>query len=259
MTSLFDELRGTIRHGHERVLGTVVTGSRVGSKVLLAVDGTVVASRGDFPLTSECLASGVAVLVAGETRCATLTDGTEVFWESFKPPPRLILIGATDFSAALATVGALVGFHVIVVDARATFATNLRFPTAHEVIVDWPHRMLESISPALCGADALCVLSHDNKFDVPALMSAFDTSVGYIGAMGSRATHAQRCAELAEVGAAPQQIASIYAPIGLDLGGNTPEEMAIAVVAEILLVRSRRTGAPLSAGTGPIHMDPSLH
>ena len=122
----------------------------------------------------------------------------DVFIESFAPPPRMLIFGAVDFTAALATAAKFLGFHVTVCDAREVFATVQRFPMADEVVVDWPHRLVERVGGELGAADAICVLTHDAKFDVPAIVAAFETDVGYLGAMGSRHTHEKRIERLTE-------------------------------------------------------------
>jgi xanthine dehydrogenase accessory factor len=151
-------------------------------------------------------------------------------------------------------VAKVLGYRVIVCDAREVFATKKRFPQADEVVVDWPHRLLAKVGDRLGPRDAVCVLTHDAKFDVPAIVGALATEVGYIGAMGSRRTHAARLARLREVGVDDAAMTRVMAPIGLDIGGRTPEETAIAICAEIIALRTGRTTVPsLRAGDGPIH------
>ena len=135
----------------------------------------------------------------GEAREDTVT----VFFETFAPPPRMLIFGAVDFTAALVRVAKVLGYRVTVCDAREVFATTRRFPFADEVVVDWPHRLLEREGATLGPADAVCVLTHDAKFDVPALVAALGTDAGYIGAMGSRRTHAARVERLREAGVGP--------------------------------------------------------
>ena len=120
-----------------------------------------------------------------------MNERSRVFIESFAPPPRMVIFGAVDFTAALARVAKVLGYHVTVCDAREVFATRKRFPMADEVVVDWPDRHLAAVGATLGPRDAVCVLTHDAKFDVPAIIAALDTNVGYLGAMGSRRTHAR--------------------------------------------------------------------
>ena len=175
----------------------------------------------------------------------------EVFVASFAPAPRMVIFGAIDFSAALAKAGKLLGFHVTVVDAREVFATRKRFPDADEVVVDWPHRWLASQD--VDSRTVICVLTHDPKFDVPALQVAVGTKAAYIGAMGSRRTHEDRVARLKEAGLTDEELARIHSPIGLDLGARTPEETAISIAAEIVQRRWGGTGSQLTVSEGPIH------
>lgn len=180
-----------------------------------------------------------------------LGDGLEVFVGSLAPPPRMYIFGAIDFSHALCRVGKLLGFRVTVCDAREVFATARRFPEADEVVVDWPHRWLSSqpVDPRT----VICVLTHDPKFDVPALQVALRTDAGYIGAMGSRRTHEDRLRRLKEAGVTDDELARVHSPIGLDLGARTPEETAISIAAEVILDRWGGSGVRLTQTEGPIH------
>ena len=180
-----------------------------------------------------------------------------VFIESFAPPPRMIIFGAVDFTAALARVAKVLGYRVTVCDARPVFATPARFPMADEVVVDWPNRYLAEAGPDLGPRDAVCVLTHDPKFDVPAIVSALATDVGYLGAMGSRRTHHERSIRLREAGVTDSQLERILAPIGLDIGARTPEETAVSICAEIIALRTGRVVSSLRDTEGPIHRDPS--
>ena len=174
--------------------------------------------------------------------------------ESFAPPPRMVIFGAVDFTAALARVAKVLGYHVTVCDAREIFATKRRFPMADEVIVDWPEPVLDRLGPTLGPRDAVCVLTHDPKFDVPAIEGALASRVGYVGVMGSRKTHGKRMERLAEVGVTdPVQLARIMAPIGIDVGARSPEETAISILAEIIALRTGRKAPSLRDGAGPIH------
>jgi xanthine dehydrogenase accessory factor len=180
-----------------------------------------------------------------------------VFVESFAPAPRMLIFGAVDFTAALARAAKLLGYHVTVCDAREVFATRRRFPMADDVVVDWPHRLLEQVGSTLGPRDAVCVLTHDHKFDVPAIIAALATDVGYIGAMGSRRTHRDRVERLEAEGVDDAALERVMAPIGLDIGARTPEETAVAVCAEIIALRTARgrdERVPSLRDTeGPIH------
>ncbi|WP_330288010.1 XdhC family protein [Streptomyces sp. NBC_00576] len=165
--------------------------------------------------------------------------------------PRMLIFGAVDFAAALSQAGRFLGYQVTVCDARPVFATAARFPHADEIVVDWPHRYLEQAE--VDTRTAVCVLTHDAKFDIPLLRLALGLPVGYVGAMGSRRTHDERLRLLSEAGVPEGQLARLRSPIGLDLGARTPEETAISITAEIVSRTNRATGLPLSALAGPIH------
>jgi xanthine dehydrogenase accessory factor len=183
-------------------------------------------------------------------------EGLDVFVESFAPPPRMIVFGAIDFAAAVAKIGSFLGFRVTVCDARPVFATASRFPGANEVVVEWPHRYLKAEAEAgrIDGRTALCVLTHDPKFDVPLLEVALRLpEVGYIGAMGSRRTHEDRIARLREAGVTDEEIARMSSPIGLDLGARTPEETAVSIAAEMIALHWGGAGSRLAEREGPIH------
>ncbi len=183
----------------------------------------------------------------GERRQDELT----VFVQSFAPRPRMLVFGAIDFAAAVARVGKFLGYRVTVCDARAVFATPKRFPDADEVVVEWPHRFLETVD--VDARTIICVLTHDPKFDVPLLEAALRTDAAYIGAMGSRRTHEDRLARLRDEGVSEESLARISSPIGLDIGARTPEETAVSIAAEIVALRWGGTGRRLGDTDGPIH------
>ncbi|MCW2755448.1 MAG: hypothetical protein JWQ32_2859 [Marmoricola sp.] len=175
----------------------------------------------------------------------------DVFLQSFAAPARMIVFGAGDFATAMARIGSFLGYRVTVCDARAVFATPERFPYADEVVVDWPHRYLTA--QAVDSATVLCVLTHDPKFDVPLLRVALETEAAYIGVMGSRRASADLIRRLREAGVPEGQFARLRSPIGLDVGGRTPEETAVSIAAEIIAVTTGRTGLPLRDVAHPIH------
>jgi xanthine dehydrogenase accessory factor len=258
--TLFESLRDALVAGRPVALATVVAGPGVGDKVLVAADGSVEGRLGDPDLGRVVVRDARGELAAGRTgvrhygpQGQANEDDVTVFIETFSPPPRLLVFGAVDFTAALVRVAKVLGYRVTVCDARPVFATARRFPLADEVVVDWPHRLLEQQGAALGPADAVCVLTHDAKFDVPAIVAALGTDAGYIGAMGSRRTHDDRVRRLREAGVDDLGLARVHAPIGLDLGARTPEETAIAICAEIIAVRTGRPGSSLRTSTGPIH------
>ncbi len=168
----------------------------------------------------------------------------------FGAPPLLIVVGAVEFAVPLTRLGAALGYRVTVVDPRPAFASAARFPGA-EVVVDWPDRYLERTP--MDARTAICVLSHDAKIDVPALVVALAGPAGYVGAMGSRRTHDDRIVRLSEAGVSRESIATLRSPIGLDLGGRSPAETALSILAEIVAVRHGASGGPLSRRDGPVH------
>jgi xanthine dehydrogenase accessory factor len=178
-------------------------------------------------------------------------DDLSVFVQSFTPPPQMLVFGAIDFAAAVARAGKFLGYHVTVCDARPVFATASRFPDADEVVTDWPHRYLTGIDTD--SRTVICVLTHDPKFDVPLLEVALRRPAAYIGAMGSRRTHADRLDRLREAGLTEPELARLRSPIGLDLGARTPEETAVAIAAELIQLRWGGSGQPLTATSGRIH------
>ncbi|GAA1945305.1 XdhC family protein [Nocardioides panacihumi] len=188
-------------------------------------------------------------------------EGMRVFVWAFAPKPRMLVFGAIDFAAAVARVGAFLGYHVTVCDARPVFATRSRFPDADEVVVDWPHRYLAAEAEAgrVDARTVITVLTHDPKFDVPLLEVALRLpQVGYVGAMGSRRTHEDREQRLKEAGLTADEVARLSSPIGLDLGARTPEETAISIAAEIIAGRWGGSGNRLGQLDGRIHREHAL-
>jgi xanthine dehydrogenase accessory factor len=233
---------------------------RLGAKLAVRPDAEPVGSLGESELDRVVIRDVRAALETGHSVArhygprgeARRTDVT-VFIEVFAPARRMVIFGAVDFSGALVRMAKVLGYHVTVCDARPTFATKARFPEADEVVVDWPHRFLEKIEEPLGPLDAVCVLTHDHKFDVPALLAALDTNVGYLGAMGSRTTHQGRIQRLRAEGLDPERIRQIMAPIGIDIGARTPEETAVSICAEIIAVHAGVMAPSLRDGSGPIH------
>ncbi|MGV9824044.1 XdhC family protein [Gordonia sp. NPDC003429] len=211
---------------------------------------------------ADLLASGRSGIV-GVDDCDDPAGGSSAgsrprtFVQTFAPPPRLILVGANDFVRALSKVGADLGYRVTVVDARAVFATPARFPAAHDVVVDWPHRYLktEIDSRATDHNTAVCVMTHDTKFDVPAIEVALGAGdrIGFVGALGSRRTVDDRLARLREAGVDAADLERLRSPLGLDLGGHTPAEAAVSIAAQLIAERHAASGLPLHRRSGPIH------
>ena len=258
--SRYEELRDALRAGEPVALATVVEGPNPGAKLLIRPDGQASGTLGDVNLDRGVARDARGELEAGLTSTRhygahgeAREDDVSVFIESFALPPRMIIFGAVDFTAALAKVAKVLGYRVTVCDARAVFATVLRFPMADEVVNDWPDRYLAKVGEDLGPRDAICVLTHDHKFDVPAIASAVRTRVGYLGAMGSRRTHESRIERLRDAGVTDDEIARVMSPIGLDVGARTPEETAVSICAEIIAQRTGHQPVSLTETTGPIH------
>jgi xanthine dehydrogenase accessory factor len=264
--SLYETWRDAIRAEQPVALATVIEGPGTGNKLLVRPGADPIGSLGDPDLDRVAGRDALAELEAGRTGVRHYGSAGEanpdeagvvpvsVFIESYAPPPQMLIFGAVDFTAALARVAKVLGYRVTVCDAREIFATRRRFPMADEVVVEWPNRLLDRVGSSLGPRDAVCVLTHDPKFDVPAIVGALRTRVGYIGVMGSRKTHAKRMERLAEVGVtAPEDIDRSLAPIGLDIGARSPEETAISICAEIIARRTGKAAPSLREATGPIH------
>ncbi|OPX08683.1 XdhC/CoxI family protein [Mycobacterium sp. AT1] len=229
------------------------------------VTGELGSPRADSAVTDDAR----GLLAAGRSEVLTYGPdgqrrglGMEVFVASYAPRPRMLVFGAIDFAAAVAQQGSFLGYRVTVCDARPVFATSARFPTADEVVVDWPHRYLaaQADAGAIDARTVICVLTHDPKFDVPLLEVALRLpEVAYIGAMGSRRTHDDRLARLREAGLTDAELEGLSSPIGLDLGGRTPEETAVSIAAEIIARRWGGGGRPLVEVPGRIHHHQHQH
>ncbi|MGW4055784.1 XdhC family protein [Streptomyces sp. NPDC004779] len=249
--------------GEAAALARIVSGpgELLGQALLVHPDGSYEGKLGGHPeLDRTAAAEARALLDAGRTGTVEIgEDGSRcgqpltLLVESSVPAPRMIVFGAIDFASALVRVGKFLGYHVTVCDARPVFATKLRFPEADEIVVEWPHRYLESTE--VDGRTVLCVLTHDAKFDVPLLQAALRLPVAYIGAMGSRRTHEDRNERLRGVGVTELELARLRSPIGLDLGARTPEETALSIGAEIVANRRGGSGASLTGAHTPIHHD----
>lgn len=239
-------------------IATAIDGpAAIGAHIVFDGDhvwGSLKAAGLDYSVTED----GRGLLSSGHTRTLKLgpsgerlQDEVSIFIESYAPAPRMIVFGAIDFAGAVVRVGKFLGYHVTICDARELFTTKKRFPEADEVIVDWPHRYLATLN--LDARTAICVLTHDPKFDVPVLEIALRSKAGYIGAMGSRRTHADRLERLRAIGMSESELARLKSPIGLDIGPRTPEETAISIAAEIISDITGGTCQPLSQGSNPIH------
>lgn len=242
--SLFDTFRRYLGEERPVALATVVAGpDNVGAKIVVHPDGSAEGSMA--PPELACRVAGDAVRLLKEERSETVTHALpegefDVFIDVFPAPARLVIVGAGHIAEALTQLASLLGYQVTVADARAAFALPERFPGAEHVVKGWPQDVLPSIR--LDASTYVVLLSHDSKFDDPTLHHVLPTDVPYIGAIGSRKTQAERFARLREGGFSDEQLARIYGPVGLDLGGKSAMETALAIMAEITAVRRGGSG-----------------
>jgi xanthine dehydrogenase accessory factor len=229
------------------VLLTVVEGEPIGAQLFVPESGDPV---GDGP--RELVDHADDVLRAGHNRTLEL-DGRKVFAEVIGPPPRLLVFGAVDTAEALCRAAKSVGWRTVVADARARFATAERLPSADEIVVAWPDEALARLRPD--HATAVVVLTHEDRFDIPALAGALATDAFYVGALGSRRNQARRRELLLDAGVDEEVLERIFGPAGLDIGAHTPAETALSIFAEILAVRAGRVGGPLREAAGRIHAE----
>lgn len=257
---LFDTYQKAVLNGDAVCLVSVIEGEHLGKKLLVRPGVETLGTLGNSELDRVIQREALAELEIGRSvtrwygECGEQRENTlRVFFESHAPPPVMVIFGAVDFTAGLASVASVIGFKVIVADARPVFATEKRFPMADEIMVMWPDAVFDEIGASLGSRDAVAILTHDAKYDVPAVIRALKTNVGYIGVMGSRRTHDKRTERLIEVGVSKLDLERLHSPIGIDIGGRTPEETAISICAEIIANRSGRQVASLKDTTGPIH------
>lgn len=246
-----------VEAGRPAAIATLLDGPSAGAKLAVADERVVGSLRGPALLDRSVARDAQGLLDQGVTTLrrygadgATMGADIRVHVRSFAPPPRLLVFGANDFSAALAPLAKELGYAVTIGDARERFASAPRFSRAAEVAVEWPQDVLAR--RALGPRDVVLVFTHDPKFDEPALRGALASGAGFIGALGSRGTTEDRNRRLREAGVGDAELARIHAPCGLDIGGRTPEETAVSVLAEIVASRAGRPGGPLRATSGTI-------
>jgi xanthine dehydrogenase accessory factor len=196
-------------------------------------------ARGSIDAAVDAEARAAARLALDEGACRRFASGAvELFVEPLLPRPQLVIVGGVHIAVTLAALARALGFRVVVVDPRTAFATRERFPQADRLVHAWPDAALEELG--LSAASAVAVLSHDPKLDDPALRAALASAAFYVGALGSARTQEKRRERLARAGVPTRDLERIHGPIGLDLGGRAPEEIALAVMAEIVAARNRR-------------------
>lgn len=230
---------------------TVVGGPVIGAKAVLDSEGVVVA--GSLPQEIvEDVTEDARSLMSNEQHRNLEYGEHSVFIETLAPPPDLLVFGAVHIGQAVCSFGAGMGYRVTVVDSRPAFATEERFPDAHRVIVGWPDDIMDQLH--FDRRTWVVVLSHDPRHETPPLAAALKADTRYIGAMGSRRTHRQRVERLEKLGFTETDIARIHSPIGLDIGAETPQEIAVSILAEMTLVRyGAGSGLSLRGTEGRVH------
>jgi xanthine dehydrogenase accessory factor len=244
---VIERILEVVRRDDPAVLFTVLEGERAGQKLLALESGE---RHGDGP--DDLAEQAEELLRAGRNRVLEL-DGVRVFAEVYGPPPRLVVFGAVDTAEALCAAAKQLGWRTLVADARGKFATSDRIPSADELVVAWPEEALDRVQPD--HRTAIVVLTHDDKFDVPALTGALATDAFYIGALGSRRNQERRRERLIAAGVDEAQLDRISGPCGLDVGADTPAETAVSILGEILATRAGREGGPLRASRQRIHAE----
>ena len=245
--TILERLGALQEDGGRAVLFTVLEGGGAGRK-LLVVEGAETLGDADAAFARDA----DEVLRDGRNRLLEV-DGTRVFAEWYGPPPRLLAYGAVDTAEALCSAAKLLGWTTIVADARAKFATRERIPSADELLVAWPEDVLAQVAPD--HQTAIVILTHDDKFDEPALLGALRTEAFYIGALGSRRNQERRRERLLAAGVDEHELERISGPCGLDVGAETQEETALSILAEIVAVRAGRTGGRLRESPRRIHAE----
>lgn len=230
---------------------TLVEGPSTGDKAVIDHSGSVIAGSLPDEIASDVTEDALTLMTHEQHR--SLDYGKHsAFIETLAPPPDLLVFGAVHIGQALASFGTQMGYRVTVVDSRAPFVTEERFPTAHRLLVGWPRDLIDQI-----GFDRrtwVVVLSHDPRHETPPLEAALKSDTRYIGAMGSRRTHGQRVDRLKALGFGDEDLKRIHSPIGLDIGAETPQEVAVSILAEMTLVRyGAGTGLSLKGTEGRVH------
>jgi xanthine dehydrogenase accessory factor len=243
-----ERLLQAIEREERAVLFTVIEGEPLGAHALVIEGGEQVGEG----IPDEVVARADE-LIRGHRNQIVESGEAKVFAEIYAPPPRLLVYGAVDTAEALCKAANLLGWKTIVADARAKFATSERMPSADEIIVEWPAEALAQVSPD--HATAIVVLTHDDKFDIPALKAALETEAFYVGALGSRRNQERRRERLLEAGVDEDAVERISGPCGLDIGAESQPETALSILAEALAVRMGRDGGRLKQSRMRIHAE----
>jgi xanthine dehydrogenase accessory factor len=237
--TLYERLRLAIEREERAVLVTVVEGDPIGAKTLV--------------VGNEVIGDGPAEFADGARTGLVEHEGRRVFVEVFGPPPKLVVLGAVDVAESLCALAGPLGWRTVVADTRAALATRERVPSADELVTGWPDEVLARIG--LDADSAVVVLTHDEKLDTPALVTALRSPAFYIGALGSRRAQAARRERLLEEGVGEADLDRLSGPSGLDLGAVTPAETALSILAEAVATRAGRSGGRLAESAGRIHAE----
>ena len=242
--NIYDELKHNLTDETLCAVATIVSGAaNLGAKMLVYPDGRVRGDLGDASLNAQVTRDAQRLMRLEQSENRAYGDA-EIFIEVFAPKPKLIIFGGVHTAIPLTQFAQALGFRVTIVDGRGRFATRERFPSADEIIVAWPDEAIAQMK--IDSSTYVAILTHDPKFDLPALKALSATRPRYIGSMGSRETRKQHFAELRAAGVTDEFLATVHGPIGLNIGARTPEEMALAIIAEIVAVRYGRDGGSLS-------------
>jgi xanthine dehydrogenase accessory factor len=236
-SELYETLRTAIAGEVPAASATVIAGSQTGNELVLTYPANVTGSLGNDDLNEAVIARLKDLLIDGGAVSEEFA-GRRVFMEAHLPPPHLVIIGAVHTAIPLISIAKVMGFKTTAIDARGVFATDERFPHVDNLIEAWPDEGLQEVN--LHPGVAAVILAHDEKFEDPAMEVLLKSEVGYIGAIGSRKTSEERLVRLAGMGFQREQLDRIHGPIGLNLGGRSPEEIAISIMAEIVAVRNGR-------------------
>lgn len=245
-TTALDAIRAAAS-GAPVTVGLLSSGPRIGQLITSGelrrrVSGTVRAELDD------AVRQRASIMLPGAY------DGDDVAVLVAAPKPRLIILGGGEHAAALCRVASAAGYAVTVCDVWDALVTRERFPAAEHLVAGWPHEFLADLDPTtIDDRTAICVLTHDTRQDVPALRAALSMPVGFVGAMGARSTVAVRAELLRAQGVSEVDLARLHSPLGLDLGGSSPDDTAVSVLAEIVAARHGGSSQPLRERTGPVH------
>jgi xanthine dehydrogenase accessory factor len=254
---IYDRVREAAEQYEPAAIVTIINGPGAGRK-LAVIGSEQIGTLGNDRLDKTAVAHAHELMDAEKSETVP-TEGpegsVEVFYDIYPSPPALYIFGAVHAAQPLTRLAKMLGYRVMISDARAKLATEERFPEADEVIVAWPD---EALARYKVGRNAyIAIRTHDPKFDEPALLGTLETDARYIGAVGSRKTNRDRRERLRNSGVSEESLSRIRGPIGLNIGASSPEEMAVSIMAEIIAVRKGRAGGPLTEATGSIRGESS--